>query len=845
MKKTIIKGIILLIIFFAGIYVLSQFKNKEEVETTISMNEATLPVVYLTSFGQTVNELHGYVNDMEANYMRDTITPLDAERELPITINKYSSDIKSVSYEVRSLDTTRLVEETEVLDYEETDDTIRATLNIKNLIEDKQEYILKINLSTGNAGNGKNISYYTRIIKNEDLHVKEKVEFAKDFSNKTFDKSEAEELVIYLESNSLGDNSTFNRVTINSNFEQVTWGNLSPEKVTEPVTAIKEIDNQTASLVLKYIVSVIDPESKAVEYFNIREYYRVRYTQERMYMLDFERNMEQIFDPEALVFNDNRINLGIAKSSIEYKDSENGNIVAFVREGDLYAVNIDNNNIIRLFSFRDGLNNLRDTRDNYDQHDIKILDVDDEGNISFAVYGYMNRGEHEGEVGINVFVYNGAAKVLEEKSFIPVSRSYQIVRDSVERLLHLNSNNKLYIEIEDSIYNVDLETGSYSEIAENLNEYVISGNGSILAWHNAADISECRVINIVNLETGAKSTIEAGEDERIRPIGFMDNDFIYGTARAEDIMLDVSGTIIFPMYSIKILGPGNSLIEEYAKEDIYVVNASISGNAIALDRAVKSDTGYSTISKGSLMNNKEEQEGKTELNLVVTERKESQMQILLYTSFSESRQIFLNPKLLKGNKDTVINIKSSKEQTPKYYVYGKGQLKGIYSDVGEAVIQADDLAGVVVSSNQEYIWERGNRLIRTQINGISGGMAENQSSLSLCLDTILELFDINVDSAALLNRGENAVSILSEYIDANVFNLNGVSLSSALYYVSRGTPVLAVNDTGTYVLIIGYDELNTIIMNPDMGKVYKVGMNDSTQMFEEGGSKFIAYLKEE
>lgn len=842
MKKTVIKGIILLIIFFAGIYVLGRFKNYEETDTTIAMEEATLPVIYLTSFGQTVNELHGYVNDMEANYMRDTITPLDSERELPITINKYSSGIKSVSYEVRSLDTTRLVEETEVLNYEETDDTIRATLNIKNLIEDNHEYILKINLSTES---GKNIYYYTRIIKNEDLYVKEKVEFAKDFSNKTFDKSEAEELVIYLESNSLGDNSTFNRVTINSNFEQVTWGNLSPDKVTEPVVSIKEIDRQTASLVLKYIVSVEDPESKVIEYFNIREYYRVRYTQERMYMLDFERGMEQIFDPEAFVFNENRINLGIAKSSVEYEDSDNGNIAAFVREGDLYAVNVDSNNIIRLFSFRNGLNNLSDTRNNYDQHDIKILDVDDEGNISFAVYGYMNRGEHEGEVGVNVFIYNGAAKVLEEKAFIPVSRSYQIVKESAERLMHLNSNNKLYIEIEDSIYNVDLETGSYSEIAENLNEYVISGNGSILAWHNAENISECRVINIVNLETGARSTVEADEGESIKPIGFMDDDFIYGTAKVDDIMNDESGTTIFPMYSIKILAPDNSLIEEYSKEDIYVVNASISGNAITLERAVKSDTGYSGISKGSLMNNEERQEGKTELNLVVTERKESQMQIKLYTNFSESRQILLNPKLLKDNKDTTINIKSSKEQAVKYYVYGKGQLKGIYSDVSDAVKEADDLAGVVVSSNQEYIWERGNRLIRTQINGINGSAAENKSSLSLCLDTILELFDINVDSAALLNRGENAVSILSEYIDALVFNLNGVSLSSALYYVSRGTPVLAVNDTGTYVLIIGYDELNTIIMNPDTGKVYKVGMNDSTQMFEEGGSKFIAYLKKE
>lgn len=31
------------------------------------------------------------------------------------------------------------------------------------------------------------------------------------------------------------------------------------------------------------------------------------------------------------------------------------------------------------------------------QHDIKILNVDEKGNTTFAVCGYMNRGSHEGE----------------------------------------------------------------------------------------------------------------------------------------------------------------------------------------------------------------------------------------------------------------------------------------------------------------------------------------------------------------------------------------------------------------------------------------------------------------
>ena len=56
-----------------------------------------------------------------------------------------------------------------------------------------------------------------------------------------------------------------------------------------------------------------------------------------------------------------------------------------------------------LYTFYDAEN--RDARTMYDAHGIKILDIDDSGNVKFAVYGYFNRGKHEGETGISVFAY--------------------------------------------------------------------------------------------------------------------------------------------------------------------------------------------------------------------------------------------------------------------------------------------------------------------------------------------------------------------------------------------------------------------------------------------------------
>lgn len=50
--------------------------------------------------------------------------------------------------------------------------------------------------------------------------------------------------------------------------------------------------------------------------------------------------------------------------------------------------------VTQVFSFRKTENG--DFRDSRVQHDIKIIRVSEEGDIDFVVYGYMNRGTHEG-----------------------------------------------------------------------------------------------------------------------------------------------------------------------------------------------------------------------------------------------------------------------------------------------------------------------------------------------------------------------------------------------------------------------------------------------------------------
>lgn len=81
--------------------------------------------------------------------------------------------------------------------------------------------------------------------------------------------------------------------------------------------------------------------------------------------------------------------------------------------------------------------------------------------------------------------------------------------------------------------------------------------------------------------------------------------------------------------------------------------------------------------------------------------------------------------------------------------------------------------------------------------------------------------------------------------ECQVLDLSGCSLDAILYYVDRDIPVLVMLQDGNAVLLIGFNEMNTVIMNPQTGTIYKMGMNDSKTWFKENGNRFITYIRNE
>lgn len=413
MKKLIINIAIIIVVFFISLFVAGSIINQGTTDMTMEMGKATFPVVTVQFNGIEMNPMHGYRKEMKTNLMRESITPLMNGRKISLQIDRFGAEISSMAFEVRSVDGERLIENTQIPEWKEQDDgTLFVTLELKDLIDMNQEYELILLIT---PASGETIRYYTRIISQEDYHVTDKLEFVKDFTIKTFDKEAARSLTKYLESNSSGDNTNLGKVTIHSSFDQITYAGLPITAKTDPQITIREIDEQTGSFVTDFYVTTSDAETENL--YHVQEYYRLRYTSDRIYLLNYERTMDQVFRENGNVYANNKIMLGITADEIQMEESDDGNILAFVSGNRLFSYNTVDNKMAYLFGFYDKDN--KDTRTFYNMHRIKILDVSEGGNITFLVYGYMNRGRHEGEVGISAFYYDSTVNTIEELVYIP------------------------------------------------------------------------------------------------------------------------------------------------------------------------------------------------------------------------------------------------------------------------------------------------------------------------------------------------------------------------------------------------------------------------------------------
>lgn len=810
-KKILIRVVVLLLVFVAAVFGIGKYINRDTPDTTQAMNGATFPLVYMLQGETQVNCLHGHAGELDVTALRDALTPIDSQRSVKLQIQPFQKKINGVSFEVLTSDGKTSMENTKVTKLTEDENYVTATIQLQNKILINTEYMLKIAVTAGEE----EIYYYTRIIREDGLHTEEYLNFVLGFYQNCLNGNDLN-IETYVEPVADADSTSFAHVDIHSDISQMIWKGLSPQVYYKPIPAIRELNENTATIVMDYMISA-KSEKGEVELYRVSEYYRMRYTDARILLLDFERDTSEIFNPEGDVVSEKGIILGITNRDVPCRSDAGGNFLTFVREGALWSYDIYGNKLVQVFSFPE--ENGSDARDMYNQNDIHVVSVDEQGNLYFLVSGYMNRGSHEGESGVAVYYYDAAAAVVDERLFVDTSQAFSLLKQDVKDLAYITMDgNGFRLLVNGEVYGIDILERQVEKLISGLMQdcYASSASGRQFAWMEGKDPYDADTITVMDMETLATREITVGKGKRLKLLGFMGEDLAYGIADLKKIDTTHPGDEVFPISRILIVNEAGETVKNYKPQGCYVRDAVIEDNLMTLTRIQASEGGYVEAPEDHIASSTAVAETGFGLASDTDSRKKAISILKTGTALDATdapQVVRCRQQIYEGSRKIVLEAKEKPENV--YYVYTRGSLEGVYTAAGKAIRQADEGLGVVVDGKGQIVWERGNK----------------QTKLDLNVDTF---------PAAFLAYNMDVPSIQAK-MQQQVLDLTGCTLEQVLYFVSSGVPVLAKTPEGA-VIIGGYDEYNTRLLKQGDTELTYYGLQDSTALFKEAGNVFITYL---
>ena len=810
-RNIVIRAFVFIAVYVLAVMISSRLINQYAPDTAVQMTSSTFPLVYMRQNGINFNCLHGYNHEMDVSQMRYSITPLSEKREVTICIQTFGASVDSVSYEVVTIDGTQSLENTKVVRLEEDGDYITSMLTLGDGMYMNQEYVLKLQVTTG----GRNIYYYTHVLLADGLHTADYLNFAAGFWDKCINKTDLDTVGAAVEPDDTTDTEgTLAHMDIHDSVKQLTWGDLNPQIYYKPTPRLTEINENTATMTLDYRISAT-AENGSTEVYNVHEYYRLRFTDSRVFLLNFERTTDQIFNPESnVVTADEGILLGVTGKSVEYMADEKARVVAFIQENVLWTYRRSNGIFTRVFGFPQQAD--MDERDFYKENSLRIMKVTSEGDVTFAVSGYMNRGAHEGDNGVGIYYFDAGSSLINELCFLRTTENTERVQMDTETCLYMTQDARtVYILLNGMLQRVDLTEGTVETVSSDVNNDCCRGSvsGRYFAWLKEGLMYGSGTIEFIDFETGQIREITGGENEYLRPLTFMKEDLVYGVAKGNDVAATHGGNGTFPMYRLNFMDGEGNTVKTYEPNGLYVVSVEQSDNLLNLKRVAWNGEIFADATPDQIVST----DTSDDVSLGMATKKDSRRQTVVLlrvgSSLADTTVTIGNSKMAAG-RGSMVEMPQNPEPEDLFYVYASGGLDALCTYPNDAIVKADELFGVVVDHNQDYVWVRGDKDTEHEI----------------------ELSDV----PAVFTSGTLDTEKLEEGLGRKVVDLTGCTLDEVLYFVAHDKPVL-VNTREGIKCIVGYDEYNTYLLNPGEEEWYYYGIQDSTDLFLASGNEFYSY----
>lgn len=845
--RLIAKILILFMIFVGSIFVVNKIDNAGVEEVSVEMEQAELPIVYVRYKDSFINALHGYTGKVDTTYFRDTITPMDYGQTIELWSDQGNVNYGTYEYELRSQYQGDLIENGAVTELNQADgyDKIRITFRTK--LEELQEYVLVLKAMSGEDVGAR---YYTRVVVENDFHTEKLLEFVQNFNMALFDKTEAEKVISKsIEPNEDGNNEYLSEVDIHSSFDTITFADLNPSQLTKPIASIKEIDDSYAIIQLKYMISAT--ENKVPENFYVTEDYRVRYVdEENVYLLDYKRTQEALFTPDNVDLTSNQFKIGITKDSdYQYVANDKQTKVAFTQARQLWYYDYNGGTITNVYGFCQN-DNFTDARVTYDENNIKILNMSKDGDITFAVYGYMNRGVHEGKVGIAVYRFEANKDRMQEILFIENNKPYSILKEDMETLLYLNQDGEFYYFDNDSVVKVDTATKKSEIFIEDvLNEHLaVSDDNHLIGYPNELLPENTTQVTVLDLDTKKSWTLDAESGERLETIGFVEQDLILGRIREGDIEVALDKTVTCPISTIDIINQNKEVVKTYGSTGVYVMEATAKDGVVYLERVRKINGEFEPTTQDFITYKEQESEDEIKVAYKYTDNAYNQ----LYMTFPQYIYVTNKPKLMitkqiVNEEDTTVKI-TFDHINKKFYAYGQGQYMTDYLNLNEAVRAAYENAGVVLDEHGVIVWRKiavkDYHTVADKIKIYT--VADVQDTLSACIYMMGVYEEKNPDLSAMQQDLANDMpveDVILKYTGRQGTDITGCDFENGLYYLCKDAPVITRFADGTYVLVTSYNGERIRYINPLETEDIVESREEFESKVKDSGNVFISYVR--
>ena len=774
MKAKKFRYIIFVFVFLSAVtgFLLYSFlrKNRGSTDTEdIAKSDANIPKLYNVIGDYYINKMYGYSDEMDTMVSDNVLSLMLDDFSMKFRIvDTNISEVEEFDYSIRTFDTNELVEsgdrkkvEGDILD-----------LRLSSLMEENKEYFLQLRLYTKE----KTFNYYTRIIRSDIDFAKKLIDMANTFSNNNFDSNNARDNAMYLESDGTGNARGLEYVTLKSDYEMMSYNGM---KLTPSEKEVKLV-NYNGKIGEIHFSYTADTDGKS---YNIEENFICKAGSQRLYMLDYTRTMNQRLSKSLQYAK--KIDLGIGNRATNIISSKSGEKLAFLADNKLFLSDSKNGKLELVYT---GGNND------------SILPLKFGDSLYFLSYGYNVDDTHIGDVGVSLLKYGWDSKKVSKLAFVKVDVDAASLKESINELAFMVDGGMLYLKLLDKVVGLDIASGSYVTVAENLEygKYSISQDKSLLSW-NVGD-----GLNIYNFATGENKQLD-NANEVMLPIGYIGSDLVVAI-ESQNVSSTINGKSsgnIFEKLSIY-----NNLLElqkDYTYDNRYIDNIKVSGNRVHIDLYQYDGTNFTRAGEDTIISNKSvKNDSRVSF---YTDNFRGKNYVIDSTKYIES-EVSYAKELSIDSSNTLYNIELNGTYLQKmYYVYINSKLARIYDEPVKAIEDAYADMGFV-RRNGIMVYVR--------------AMVETLANTN---------FDV-AQAADYVHYWEND----------RLTRFEGITLKEAMYFITIKKPVFTFTAINNPVIIIAYDSKTVTVYDINTASIQKIDINEAQSIFNNTQNDFSCFF---